>query len=75
MQEPKPLRRTGPSSASVDERAPERELLDRSYLLRRERRYPFPGLLPEPDSIRFRRSRRVSGSFRGIAPLSRNGRI
>jgi hypothetical protein len=76
MQEPKLVRPEGEAFASGgdDGRASERELVDRSYLLRRVTPYPFPSLLPAADSIRFRRRRRVSDCFRGLPTLSRNGR-
>ena len=48
--------------------------LDRSYLLRRVTRFPFPQLQAEDDAIRIRRDRRVNASFSGIPPLTRNGR-
>lgn len=47
--------------------------LDRSYLLRRASRFPFPKLVVAPDPIRLRRARRVSASFTRIPPLSRGG--
>lgn len=76
MQEPQREPATGPKAAPGPGRgtALETEPLDRSYLLRKETPYPFPSLIPAPDAIRFRRSRRVGGSFRAIPPLSRNGR-
>lgn len=46
---------------------------DRSYLLRRETRFPFPTLNSDAE-VRLRRSRRVFASFSAIRPLSRNGR-
>ena len=45
--------------------------VDRSHLLRRSRDFPF-ALEATPPGWRLRRSRRVSGSFRGIRSLSRN---
>lgn len=45
--------------------------LDRSYLLRRDCRFPFPRLLGDPESFRLRRGRRVSASFSAIRPLAR----
>lgn len=51
------------------------EPLDRSYLLRRGREFPFPDLLGDPTLIRLRRERRVSASFRAIRPLTRDGRL
>lgn len=47
------------------------DTLDRSYLLRRGCRFPFPRLLEEPEGFRLRRGRRVSASFSGIRPLAR----
>lgn len=46
--------------------------LDRGHLLRRSSRFPFPRILVNSDPIRLRRERRVSASFSGIPPLSRN---
>lgn len=48
--------------------------LDRSYLLRRDSRFPFPQLFLDAETVRLRRARRVSASFSAIPPLSRNGR-
>lgn len=48
--------------------------LDRSYLLRRASRFPFPQLLEETEAVRLRRERRVCAPFTAILPLSRNGR-
>ena len=45
--------------------------VDRSHLLRRSRDFPFALEVTSPG-WRLRRSRRVSGSFRGIRSLSRN---
>lgn len=50
------------------------EPLDRSYLLRRETRFPFRGITDHEEAIRLRRTRRVSASFSAIPPLARNGR-
>lgn len=49
--------------------------LDRSYLLRRGCRFPFPRLLEEPEAFRLRRGRRVSASFSGIRPLARRDSV
>jgi hypothetical protein len=44
--------------------------LDRSHLLRRSRRFPFP-VAGQNGLVRIRRERRVFGSFMGIPSLSR----
>lgn len=49
--------------------------LDRSYLLRRGSRFPFPHMLVEPEPIRLRRERRVFAAFTRIPPLSRGGPV
>lgn len=46
--------------------------LDRGHLLRRGNRFPFPRILVHSETVRLRRERRVSGSFSGVAPLSRS---
>lgn len=49
------------------------EAVDRSYLLRRATKYPFPVPLEDHRLVRIRRGRRVFSSFAGIPPLSRRG--
>ena len=77
MRDSQPDRPTVASSANGAGRrsvlGPLRES-DRSHLLRRSSRFPFPQLLEEAELVRIRRERRVSASFSGIPPLSRNGR-
>lgn len=64
---PKELRGNGRVSAPLDP-------LDRSHILRRPNRFPFPRLLLADEHAGLRRERRVSAPFSGIPPLSRNGR-
>ncbi len=47
---------------------------DRGYLLRRESRFPFPGVRDRTGGIELRRTRRVSAPFSGIRPLARSAR-
>lgn len=45
------------------------DVVDRSYLLRRATKFPFP--IEENGLLRMRRERRVFSSFKGIPALSR----
>lgn len=49
--------------------------LDRSHLLRKASKYPFPMPATDQELVRLRRSRRVSASFSGIPPLARTDRF
>jgi hypothetical protein len=59
-----PLRPLGNGNGRVD-------VVDRSYLLRRATKFPFPLPVEHNGVLRVRRERRVFSSFAGIPSLSR----
>ena len=74
MQEPSSRSRSRygrPSTNGVGARSEPVDPVDRSDLLRRAHRFPFVLGDEGLDGIRLRRSRRVFGSFSGIARLAR----
>lgn len=72
MADPQSARETaGRSTAGNGRQGIPHRPVDRSQLLRRSSRYPFP--VPQRNGlVRLRRARRVFGSFRGIPSLSRD---